>query len=161
MKLITKPSEIVEMCVWDDYVYYCLDKDIDPNELLEEDKEFEISQKDALVCGILKVIETNNISHKFNEYVAHFLSVRSSKVNNTFMIRKNILIEHVLNFKKKFPSTYKPRISYKDEIERALGYADEFIENVNKLDITKITDKMGVHEFILTSGAKKQLNQYT
>ena len=160
MRIITKPSELVEMCVWDDYTYYCLDKSKDPVELLKNDEEFEINQEDALVCGILKIIETNNIPHKFNEYVNHFLSVRSTKVENSFMIRKSILLNHVEKFKKKFPPEYEPSIMFKQPISETLTYCDEILSKLEELDIKKVTDNMGTHEFLLSSAVKKQLNYH-
>jgi ribosomal protein L19 len=161
MKLTITPSELVEMCVWDDYSYYCLDKKVDPLALLEANEEFTIEQNDALVCGILKIIENNNIPHKFNEYVGHFLSVRSSKVEKSFMIRKSILLSHIEKFSKKFPPEFKPSIIYKKPIESALRYAAEVFNNIDNLKVTKVTDNMGTHEFILSSAVKKQLNRHT
>jgi hypothetical protein len=41
--------------------------------------------------GLLKIIETTNLIHKFNTYVAEFLSNKSSKDKDMLLIRKKDL----------------------------------------------------------------------
>ena len=69
MQIKILPEDLVRRCLWDSYVYYVLGSDKDAEQLLKENKEFEISERDALVIGLLKVIETSNLIHKFNTYV--------------------------------------------------------------------------------------------
>jgi hypothetical protein len=52
--------------------------------------------------GLLKIIETTNLIHKFNTYVAEFLSNKSSK--DMLLIRKKGFDLAVDKFLDKFPS---------------------------------------------------------
>jgi len=87
MKITIRPSGIIKRCCWDAYVYYVLKSDKEGQKLLEADEEFEISEKDALVMGLLKVIETDNLIHKFNGYIVEVL-MNKSMGRKELMIRK-------------------------------------------------------------------------
>jgi hypothetical protein len=54
--------------------------------------------------GLLKIIETTNLIHKFNTYVAEFLSNKSSKDKDMLLIRKKGFDLAVDKFLDKFPS---------------------------------------------------------
>ena len=83
------PEDIVRRCLWDTYVYYVIGgSDKEAERILKENKEIAMSEQDALVIGLLKVIETDNLIFKFNTYIAELLSNRSSKVNEYLLIRK-------------------------------------------------------------------------
>ena len=59
MQIQVFPTDLVVRCCWDSYVYYVLGSDKDAELILKENKEFEISERDALVIGLLKIIETS------------------------------------------------------------------------------------------------------
>lgn len=83
------PEDIVRRCLWDTYVYYVIGgSEKEAERILKENKEIAMSEQDALVIGLLKVIETDNLIFKFNTYIAELLSNRSSKVNEYLLIRK-------------------------------------------------------------------------
>jgi NAD(P)H-hydrate epimerase len=74
------PEDIIKRCLWDHYVYYILGgSDKEAEKILKENAEIEVSEKDALVIGLLKVIETDNLIHKFNGYVMELLTNKSLK----------------------------------------------------------------------------------
>ena len=66
MQITIQPEELIKMCLWDSYVYYILGSDKEAEKILKENKEMAISERDALIIGLLKVIETDNLIHKFN-----------------------------------------------------------------------------------------------
>ena len=66
MKITIFPEDLVKRCVWDNYTYYVVGSEKEAEKILKENKEFDLSERDALVIGILKVIETDNLIHKFN-----------------------------------------------------------------------------------------------
>jgi len=81
MKIAITPEDLVRRCLWDHFVYYILGSDKNAEIMLNENKELELSEKDALVIGLLKTIETDNLIHKFNTYVVDFLTNKS--INNS------------------------------------------------------------------------------
>ena len=79
MKIMVKPSDIVKRGLWDTYVYYVVGSEKESEKILAEDKEFELSERNGIVIGLLKVMETDNLIHRFNDYFIHFLSIKSMK----------------------------------------------------------------------------------
>ena len=69
MKIKVLPEDLVKRCLWDSYVYYILGSDKEGDRILRENNEIDLSEKDALIIGLLKVIETDNLIFKFNTYV--------------------------------------------------------------------------------------------
>ena len=66
MKITICASELIKRCLWDNYVYYIVGSEKEAEKILKEELQFEISERDALVIGLLKIIETKNLIHKFN-----------------------------------------------------------------------------------------------
>jgi hypothetical protein len=72
MKILVCPEDLIKRCVWDHYVYYVLGSDKEGERILKENNEFEIDERSAVVIGLLKVIETENLIHKFNTCFLYF-----------------------------------------------------------------------------------------
>ena len=95
MTINIKPSDVVKRGLWDTYVYYVVGSEKDAEQLLLKDEEFILSERDAIVIGLLKVMETDNLIHRFNDYITHFLSVKSNKEGDGFYIKIKS-IEHAI-----------------------------------------------------------------
>ena len=158
MKIILCAEDLVRRCVWDSYVYYVLGSDKNAEQLLKENKEFEISERDALVIGLLKVIETSNLIHKFNTYVVEFLTNKSINQGKDVLVRKKGLENAVDKFLDKFPDYWIPNTEYKKSLTELVDYIEIFKSGVEKIDIIKVTDQFGTHEYLNSNNVKKQLS---
>jgi hypothetical protein len=158
MKITITPEDLVRRCLWDHYVYYILGSDKNAEVLLTENKELEISEKDALVIGLLKTIETDNLIHKFNTYVVDFLTNKSINNNNQVLIRKKALEISVDKFLDKFPDYWIPNTIYKKSLSELVDYLEEFKLKMEKLDVQKVTDQFGTYEFFVSNNVKKLLS---
>ena len=158
MKIILCAEDLIRRCVWDSYVYYVLGSDKDAEQLLKENKEFEISERDALVIGLLKVIETSNLIHKFNTYVVDFLTNKSINQGKDVLVRKKGLETSVDKFLDKFPDYWIPNTEYKRSLTELVDYIEVFKSGVEKIDIIKVTDQFGTHEYLNSNNVKKQLS---
>lgn len=158
MKITITPEDLVRRCLWDHYVYYILGSDKNAEVLLNENKELEISEKDALVIGLLKTIETDNLIHKFNTYVVDFLTNKSINNNNQVLIRKKALEVAVDKFLDKFPDYWIPNTIYKKSLSELVDYLEEFKLKMEKLDVQKVTDQFGTYEFFVSNNVKKLLS---
>ena len=116
------PEDMVRRCVWDNYTYYVLGSEKDAEKQLKENKEFEISERDALVIGLLKVIETSNLIHKFNSYIVDFLSNKSINNGNNVLVRKKALETAIDKFLDKFPDYWIPNMEYKKSLTELVDY---------------------------------------
>jgi hypothetical protein len=158
MKILIKPSDIVKRCFWDAYSYYIVGSDKEAEKLLKEDKEFEISERDAIVLGLLKVMETDNLVHRFNDYMVHFLTVKSIKEKNDILIRKKSLEIAIDKFLDKFPDYWVPPANYATAIKDLISYIDDLREKIEELDILKLEIQNMTQEFYSSNSAKKLLN---
>lgn len=151
------PEDMVRRCVWDNYTYYVLGSEKDAEKQLKENKEFEISERDALVIGLLKVIETSNLIHKFNSYIVDFLSNKSINNGNNVLVRKKALETAIDKFLDKFPDYWIPNMEYKKSLTELVDYIEEYKIKLEKIEIQKVTDQFGTHDFLNSNNVKKIL----
>ncbi len=103
MQITLTPEDLIRRCVWDNYVYYTVGSDKEAEKILKENKEFTLSERDALIIGLLKVIETDNLIFKFNTYTVELLTNKSIKEKDFLLIRKKTFDIAVDKFLDKFP----------------------------------------------------------
>jgi len=159
MELNLYPEDIIKRCVWDSYVYYIVGSEKEAEKILKENKMVTLSERDALIIGLLKVIETNNLIHKFNTYIVEILTNKSihSPQKEYLLIRKKTFDLAVDKFLDKFPEYWQPSASWTN----ALKDVNQSIENLKldleKLEIHKIVDKNVTYEFYNSNNIKKLL----
>lgn len=157
MKITLCATELIKRCVWDNYVYYILGSEKEGEKILKEDREMEISERDALVIGLLKVIETDNLIHKFNTYTVEILTNKSIKEKDSLLVRKRTFDSSIDKFLDKFPEYWIPEANY----NRALVELNEYIQimksELEKLEIHIIVDKNITNEFYSSNSIKKLL----
>ena len=158
MNIKVTPEDLVRRCLWDHYVYYVVGSDKEGEKILKENKEFEMSERDALVIGLLKVIETDNLIHKFNSYLVDFLANKSINNNSQVLIRKKALEIFVDKFLDKFPDYWIPNSVYKQSLSELVDYIDDFKIKIEKLDVQKVSDQFGTYEFVVSNNVKKLLS---
>ena len=157
MKILVSPEDLIRRCVWDHYVYYVLGTEKNCEQIIRNNDEFEISERDALVIGLLKTIETTNLIHKFNTYVIEFLSNKSTNQGKEVLIRKKLVETITDKFLGKFPQYWTPDLEYKRSIEELVIYTEDFKKNIEELELLKITDQFGTHEYLNSNNIKKLL----
>ena len=158
MTIKLHPEDIVRRCLWDHYVYYILGgSDKEAERLLKENEQIEISEKDALVIGLLKVIETDNLIHKFNGYVMELLTNKSIKEKEALLIRKKTFDAAVDKFVEKFPDYWEPNSLFRRGLEDLVLYVENIKKDVDCLEISKIVDKNVTYEFYNSNAVRKLL----
>lgn len=160
MKIIIKPTDIIKRCLWDEFDYYILDKDVDRKEMVEKDEEFEINENDALVMGLLKCIETENLSHRLNQHIEYFIELKATKKGTKFFIKKDQFIEYLHDFQKKFPDYWNPDKVYKSTLADLKVYIKELLEAIETLTVTVDSDQFGEYDFIEVNHVKKIIKRH-
>ena len=158
MKILITPEDLVKRCIWDHYTFYIIGSEKEAEKLLKENQEFELSERDAIVIGLLKVMETDNLIHRFNDYLMHFITVRSIKDKENLLIKKKSLETTINKFLDKFPDYWTPTINYSNALKDLVAYIDELMKNLETLDIIKLTVQNVSYEFYNTNTVKKLLN---
>jgi hypothetical protein len=157
MRILVKPEELVRLCLWDNYTYYILGSDKDAEKMLLENNEFEIQDRDALVIGLLKILETTNLIHKFNSFLMDLLTNKSVSYNDQVLIKKKVLESAIEKFLDKFPDYWVPDIEYKNALTDLIKYSGDFKANLDKLNNVKITDQFGTYDSYTSQSVKKLL----
>lgn len=158
MKIEFFPEELIKRCVWDNYVYYVLGSDKDAEKLLKENKPFEMSERDALVIGLLKSIETSNLIHKFNSYIVDFLTNKSITNDGVIVVRKKTLDFTINKFLDKFPDYWSPDFEYKKSLSELVSYIENLNIEIAKFEIIRVTDQFGIHDYVSSNNVKKVLS---
>jgi len=157
MKILIKPEDIVRRCLWNSFAYYIVGTEKESQKILEENKEFEISEEDALVIGLLKVIETDNLIHKFNSHIKDVLTNKTKKVNNKLLVNKNVLESSIDTFMANFPDYWEIPLNYKKNLEDLLDYVEVYKEGLDKLEIHSHEDRNIKFEMYSSNSVKKLL----
>jgi hypothetical protein len=151
------PEDIVRMCLWDNYVYYIVGSEKEAEKILKENAEMEIPERDALVIGLLKIIETTNLIHKFNTYVMEFLTNKSIKHNDLTLVRKRTFDLAVDKFVDKFPDYWVPNSYWSNSLKDLVDYVELMKLDIEKIEIHKVVDKNVTYEFYNSNNIKKLL----
>ena len=159
MQIQLYPEDLIKRCVWDSYVYYVVGSEKEAEKILKENQKLEISERDALIIGLLKVIETDNLIHKFNTYVVEILTNKSihSPQKDGLLIRKKTFDLAVDKFLDKFPDYWEPNISYTNALKDLVICINDLKVELEKLEIHKIVDKNVTYEFYNSNNIKKLL----
>lgn len=156
MKITLSAEELVKRCLWDSYVYYILGSEKEAQEQLKENIEIELSERDALIIGLLKIIETDNLIHKFNTYIVEILTNKSIK-DKDLIIRKKTLDLSIDKFLDKFPDYWEPNKHWSNSLKELVEYIEKMKKDLEKVEIHIIVDKNISIEFYSTNTIKKML----
>lgn len=157
MKILVKPSDLVKRCMWDYFTYYIVGSEKEAQKLLEEDLEFEISEKDALIIGLLKVVETDNLIHRFNDYFVHFLNTKSIKSDTGAVVKKKSIEIAIDKFLEKFPDYWQAPKNYLSSLEKLVVYIGNMREAVEKCPEHKVVSQGITYDVYQTTTIKKLL----
>lgn len=157
MQIKVTPEDLIRRCVWDSYVYYILGSDKEGQKLLENNEEFEIAERDALVIGLVKVIETDNLIHKFNNHINELLTNKTKKEEDLLLINKKSMDSAVDKFLNKFPDYWEPSVRWVSSLKELVDYIDNFKSELEKLEVHKIVDRNMTFELYPSNSIKKLL----
>jgi len=135
MQILITPEDIIRRCLWLDYKRFCLkDKnEEDIKTIIEENKPVILTEEDAYVIGLLKIVETPNLVHRLKEHMDDVLKVRSNIFNNKLYIIKSVAIKEISTFVQRFPDGFKAPFEYKKGIEDLKSFSIKIFGEVDKI----------------------------
>ena len=143
MILTVLPSDIIKLCLFNKYKRFLL-KDKTKEEIdkwIIEDKPEIITDEDAYVIGLLKVIETDNLIHRFNQTIEDFLKIKSIINQDRVVINKASLLKEIMDFKDMFPDAFTPNKKYYESIQQLKSNITFFYDDIEKLTTLQILSK--------------------
>lgn len=159
MIITIQPDDIIKRGLWSDYKRFVL-KDKTEEEIktiVEKNEPTVIDEDSAYVIGLLKVIESENIIHRFNQHIVESLQIKSNIFDNTLFINKNVIQREIVSYKLRFPSYYKPNVIYEKSIKDLFVYVDKIKEQLDKLEINEFSSNDKTYEFYNSNQVKKIL----
>jgi len=159
MQILITPEDIIKRCLWSDYKRFCLkDKTTEEiNNIIENNDPFILEEDDAYVVGLLKIVETPNLKHRFKEHIDEILKIKSAIFNNKLFIIRSVIIKEVSTFKDRFPDKYKAPFEYKTGIEELKEFSDRIYEEVDKLPIHSFQNNDKVYNYVSSNQVKSIL----
>lgn len=161
MKIIITPESIIKRCLWTKYKRFCL-KDKNKEEIkkiIKENKPIDLSENDAYVIGLLKIIETDNLIHRFNLHIEDFLKIKSTINNNKVIINKSSILKEIIEFKDMFPEAYKPDDLYQKSIDDMKKYVMGVYEQINKFEILQIPLRDKIYTYVMSNEISKLIKR--
>jgi hypothetical protein len=159
MIITIKPEDIIKRCLWSEYKRFAL-RNISEEEIVEIVEKNEptvISEDVAFVIGLLKCVETDNLIHRFNQYLLETLQMKSNIYEDNLYINKNVVSKDVVNFKYRFPDSYKPEKNYETAIKNLIVYIDILKAKIDNLTIKIIINNEKTYECLSSNEIKKLL----
>lgn len=162
MDILVTPEDVIKRCLFTKYKRFVL-KGMNKEEIdnwIEENKPEILSENDAYVIGLLKVVETDNLIHRFNTFIEDFLKIKSTINDDKVMINKSSILKEILEFKDMFPDKFQPSKLYLDGINNMKKYVDEIYNIVDKLNIIQITMRDSkIYTYVLSSEVQKLIKK--
>lgn len=159
MQIQIYPEDLIKRCVWDSYVYYVVGSEKEAEKILKENQLMDLSERDALIIGLLKVIETDNLIHKFNTYIVELLTNKSvhAPQKDGLLMRKKTFDIAVDKFLDKFPDYWEPSQRWTSSLKELVDYIENMKVELESLEIHKVVDKNVTYEFYNSNNIKKLL----
>lgn len=160
MQIIVTPSDVIQRCLWDKYKRFCLhDKcEDDIKKMIDDNKPFHLNEEDAYAIGLLKIIETDNLVHRFNENILDSLQIKSNIIKDELYINKTTINKEISTYLEKFPDYYKAPFNYKQSILELKNYIQIIEEKMNNLEIVNVKQKEKIYVYYKSKDVRKCLS---
>lgn len=160
MQILVTPECIIKRCLWTKYKKFVLRDltDVEIEQIITKNELTIISEKDAYVIGLLKVIETENLVHRFNLDMEEFLKIKSTINEGRVIVNKSSFMKEIIEFKDRFPVEYKPDTIYEKSLAVLKEHITDFYKKIENMESIPVTMKDGkTYTYILSNDVKKVL----
>jgi len=161
MNIMITPDDIIRRCLWLEYKRFCLkDKTEDEiKRIIEDNDPVVLKEDDAYVIGLLKIVETSNVVHRFKEHMNEILKIKSNIFNNKLFIMKSVALKEISTFTQRFPESFKAPFEYKASIEDLKIFADKIYKEVDKIPTQSYQKDDKVYIYISSNSIKDLVDE--
>ena len=137
MIITVTPDDLIKRCLWSDYKRFVLkDKsELDVQNIVKENKPISLTENDAYAIGLLKVIETDNLIHRFIVHMKDVINIKSSIFDKNVYLSVRIVENELESFKKRFPEYWDSDLVYKNSIEDLIIFITRLQETIKLFEI--------------------------
>ncbi len=118
MIITVTPEDLIRRCLWSDYKRFVL-KDKSEQEIqiiIKENKPIVLTENDGYAIGLLKVIETDNLVHRFKVHMKEMINIKSSIFDKNVYMSVKVVENELESFKKRFPESWVADSVYEEAI---------------------------------------------
>lgn len=118
MIITVTPEDLIRRCLWSDYKRFVL-KDKSEQEIqliIKENKPIVLTENDGYAIGLLKVIETDNLIHRFKVHMKDMINIKSSIFDKNVYMSVKVVENELESFKKRFPESWVADSVYEQAI---------------------------------------------
>jgi len=138
-------EDIIKRCLWSDYKRFVL-KEKSEQEiqlLVKENKPIVLTENDGYAIGLLKVIETDNLVHRFTVHMKDMINIKSTIFDKNVYMSVKIVENELESFKKRFPEYWIADSVYEKSIEELISHIVKLQAMIKNFEIFefKIKDK--------------------
>ena len=138
-------EDIIKRCLWSDYKRFVL-KDKSEQEIqliIKENKPIVLTENDAYAIGLLKIIETNNLIHRFKVHMKEMINIKSTIFDRNVFLSVKIVENELESFKKRFPESWVADSVYETSISNLITHIVELQYLIKTFEVHefKIKDK--------------------
>lgn len=145
MIITVTPEDLIRRCLWSDYKRFVL-KDKSEAEVqivVKENKPISLTENDGYAIGLLKVIETDNLIHRFTVHMKEMINIKSNIFDKNVYMSVKIVENELESFKKRFPDYWCADPIYEKSIEELVIHITKLQTLIKTFEIFefKIKDK--------------------
>ena len=138
-------EDLIRRCLWSDFKRFVL-KDKSDQEIqliVKENKQIVLTENDAYAIGLLKVIETDNLIHRFIVHMKEMINIKSTIFDKNVYMSVKIVENELESFKKRFPEYWVADAVYEKSIEELNTHITKLQALIKTFEIFefKIKDK--------------------
>jgi len=159
MIITVTAEDLIRRCLWSDYKRFVL-KDKSEQEIqniVKENKPIVLSENDAYVIGLLKVIETDNLIHRFVVHMREVINIKSTIFNKNVYLAVKIVENELESFKKRFPEYWTPDPIYEKSISELIIYINQLQALTKTFEIFEFKVKEKKVRYFQSKDIKKMI----
>jgi len=160
MILTVTIEDIIRRCLWSDYKRFIL-KDKSEQEikiLIQENKPVVLSENDAYAIGLIKVIETDNLIHRFTVHMKEMINIKSTIFDKNVYMSFKIVENELESFKKRFPDSWVPDTVYEKSVNDIVNHINRLQEKLKDIEVHEFKIKDKTVRYFLSKDIKKLLD---
>jgi len=163
MIITLTPDDIIKRCLWTSYRRFSLrgTPESEIEKIVKENKPISIDEEMAYVIGLLKVIETDNLIHRFDSHMMDVLRIKSTIQQNEVYISVRVIELELEGFKKRFPSYWEKNITYEKSLSDLIKYIEKIQEKIPELEIFEFKVKDRMVKYHSSKNIKKLIEKAT